>query len=387
MSIGLFDEVSSEYKELAASFKEKGMDLQLEPISMNGYEFIVKITNKKANLKAIIAIHSTVLGPALGGTRIHPYPHFDAALEDVLRLSKGMTYKAAVGEVGLGGGKSVIIADPKTDKTEKLLLAFGEAVDRLKGKYICAEDVGCSVEDVKTIRKKTKYVTGLPHKKSSGNPARYTAWGTYRAIQSTMKKIYGSADLDGRTVAVQGLGSVGAFLVDILFWSGAKLILSDIDEQKTQELALRYGAKIEHPNKILFSECDVLAPCAMGGILSEKTIPLLRCKAVAGCANNQLLRDEHANHLSLRDILYAPDYVANAGGLLNVTSEIKEAGYDPRSPRDKTHQIYDCLLGIYEIAEKNHISTHAAANALAEYRLKYGIGKRILPPVFHHTAE
>lgn len=386
MNTELLDEIIRDYKELSVSFS-KGSDFLYEPIPVSGYEFVVKITNKKTNLRAIVAIHSTTLGPALGGTRIYPYPNFEAALDDVLRLSKGMTYKAAIAEVGIGGGKSVIIADPKTDKSEKLLHSFGEAVDRFKGRYICAEDIGCTLDDVKAIRKKTKYVTGLPHKKSSGDPGRFTSWGTFRAIQSVMKKLNGTDSLEGKVVAVQGLGNVGHYLIDQLFWAGASLYVSDVNEQKVQEAVHRYGAKAVNPSQILSVECDVLAPCALGGIINDQTIPFMRCKAIAGCANNQLLRDEHASFLQSRDILYAPDYVVNAGGLLNVASEIEETGYDPKTPRDKTHQIYDCLLGIYEIAEKNHISTHAAANALAEYRIKYGIGKRIKPPVFHHTAD
>lgn len=390
MNVELLDDVVVRgYKELANSLKNlsKGSDLQFEQVAVNGYEFVVKVTNKKVNLKAFIAIHSTTLGPALGGIRIYPYATQEAALEDVLRLSKGMTYKAAVAEVGLGGGKSVIIADPKKDKTEKLLLAFGEAVDLLKGRYICAEDVGCTLEDVKIIRKATKYVTGLPHKKSSGDPGIYTAWGTYRSIQAVLKKIYNNPSVEGRTIAVQGLGSVGSHLIETLFWAGANLIVSDVDDQKVQAAIKKYGAKSVAPERIYSTECDVFSPCAMGAIINDQTIPFLRCKGVAGSANNQLLRDEHAAQLQMRDILYAPDYVANPGGLLNVASELEEAGYDPKLPRDKVHQIYDHLLGIFEIAEKNHISTHLAANALAEYRIKYGIGKRIKPPVFHHSVD
>jgi leucine dehydrogenase len=385
MGLELLETVES-YKPIIHSFKQAS-DFQFELIPVDGYEFVVKVTNKKTNLKAIIAIHSTALGPTLGGIRIQPYASFEAALDDVLRLSKGMTYKSAIADVGLGGGKSVIIADPKTDKTEMLLHSFGEAVSYLKGMYICAEDVGSTLEDVKIIRKKTQYVTGLPHKKSSGDPGRYTAWGTYRGIQAVLKKTTGFDSVEGKTIAVQGLGNVGGYLAEYLFWGGANLIVSDLDEKKLQECAHKYRAKVVKPDQILTVECDVFAPCAMGGILNEKTIPQLRCKAVAGSANNQLLQDEHANLMMIRDILYAPDYVVNAGGLLNVASEIEEEGYNPKIPRDKAHQIYDALLGIFAIAEKNHISTHAAANSLAEYRIKYGIGRRIKAPVFHHSAE
>ena len=210
--------------------------LTIEPIAVKGYEQVVKVVDKKANLTAIIAIHDTTMGPALGGIRIHPYATFDDALNDVLRLARGMTYKSAVAEVGFGGGKSVIIADPKKHKTPEMLLAFGAAVEKLGGKYICAEDVGCTTEDVKIVRKATKYVVGLAHAKSSGDPGPFTAWGTYRGICATLKKIYGTESPEGRTIAIQGLGNVGMYLAEFLFWNGAHLILSDIDPAKLQRI-------------------------------------------------------------------------------------------------------------------------------------------------------
>ncbi len=374
-------------KQLAALLQESQKSLHFERIIVKGYEKVVKVTDPKANLTAIIAIHNTALGPALGGTRIHSYDTFDEALEDALRLAKGMTYKAAIAEVGLGGGKSVIIADPKTQKTPELLMAFGAAVEKLGGTYICAEDMGCTVEDVKTIRKMTKYVVGLPHENSSGDPGLFTAWGTFRGIQSAVKRLYMSDSLEGKKVAVQGLGNVGSRLIEHLFWAGADLILTDTDLAKLERMAKRVQAKTVAPDQIWKVECDVFAPCAAGGIINDQTIPELRCKAIAGCANNQLLNDSHAVALKERGILYAPDFVINAGGLLNVAVEIEDDGYHPKLPRYKVHHIYDTLLAIYEIAEKNKESTHQAALALAEYRIKYAIGKRILPPTFHHSAE
>ncbi len=359
----------------------------LEKIPTEGFEQVFRASEEKSGLHAYIAIHSSSLGPALGGTRIFPYANPSAAIEDALRLSRGMTYKAAIAGVGLGGGKSVIIADPKKDKTPELLLAFGRAVDMLEGIYICAEDVGCTTEDVKTIRKSTQYVVGLPHEKSSGDPGFFTAWGVFRGIQSVCKQVFGTECLEGKKVAVQGLGNVGRNLIDYLFWAGAELILSDIDSVLLQKYVKKYGAKAVSPDLILQTECDILSPCAMGGILNEKTIPHLRCKAIAGAANNQLLRDTDANSLSEKGILYAPDFVINAGGLLNVAAEIEEGGYCPTQSRKQCHRIYDTLLSIYEIAEKNGESTHSAAIALAEYRIQFGIGKRVLPPVFHHTSE
>lgn len=374
-------------QRLTSLLQESQKNLQIEKLLVKGYEKVVKVTDPSVGLTAVIAIHNTLLGPALGGVRIQPYATFDAALEDALRLSKGMTYKAAVAEVGFGGGKSVIIADPKTQKTPELLLSFGAAVEKLGGMYICAEDMGCTTDDVRTIRRVTKYVVGLPHEKSSGDPGPYTAWGTFRGIQSVVKRLYMTDNLEGRKVAVQGLGNVGGHLVDHLFWAGAELIISDADQAKLKRFAAKYNAKAVPVDQILQVECDVLAPCAAGAIVNDHTIPNLRCKAIAGCANNQLLGDSHAQSLKDRGILYAPDFVINAGGLLNVAEELEDAGYNPTNPRHKVHHIYDTLLAIYEIADKNNESTHSAALSLAEYRIKYGIGKRVIPPTFHHSAE
>lgn len=358
--------------------------LELEEIIVPGYEKVIKVINNEVGLNAIICIHNTIMGPALGGIRIYPYATFDAALNDVMRLSKGMTYKSAITESGWGGGKSVIIADPKKNKTKEILYAFGQAVDRLQGEYICAEDVGCTPQDVMEISKATPYVVGLPSAKSSGNPSPFTAWGTYRGIQSVLKKTTGSDSPENRTIAIQGMGSVGFELAKLLFWNGARLVISDIDTAKCLSVAELTGAKIISPADILSEECDVLAPCAMGGVINEKTIPHLRCKAIAGCANNQLLKDTDADDLAAKGILYAPDFVINAGGLINVTHELDADGYNPLAARDKIHRLYDQLMVIYEIAEQNRFSTQRAALSLADYRLKYRIGKRIELPYFHH---
>ncbi len=358
--------------------------ITMEKVSVDGYEEIIRVSDKKTGLKAYIAIHNTALGPALGGTRIFPYANEAEALEDALRLSKGMTYKSAVAGVGFGGGKSVIIADPKTEKTPELLMAFGAAVDSLKGRYICAEDVGCTVDDVKVIRKTTKYVVGLPHEKSSGDPGYFTAWGVFRGVQSVAKTLFGTECLEGVKVAVQGLGNVGRNLISYLFWSGADLIISDIDPVLLKKYAKKYGAKAVSPDQILETECDIFSPCAMGALLNEKTIPLLRCRGIAGAANNQLLHDKDADLLRGCGILYAPDFVINAGGLLNVSEETEKHGYAPARSRDSCRRIYETLLSIYEIAEKNQESTHKAAIALGDYRIQYGVGERKSPPVFHH---
>lgn len=359
--------------------------LAFEEITVPGYEKIIRVTQKSVGLDAIICIHNTVMGPALGGTRIYPYPTFESALNDAMRLAKGMTYKSALAECGWGGGKSVINLDPEKGKTKELLQAFGAAVNYLRGEYICAEDVGSTPQDMVTISSATPYVVGLAHEKSSGNPSPFTAWGTFRGIQSVLKKLFNSESLENRTIAIQGLGSVGYELAKILFWEGARLIAADVDTQKCAEIARLTGAKIVSPEEICSVECDVFAPCAMGGILSEKSIPLLRCRAVAGAANNQLLKDSDADILLSRGILYAPDFVINAGGLINVSQELYSDGYNPFLARGKVNKILPQLMLIYDIAEQNRYSTHKAALSLGEYRLKYGIGKRFDPPCFHHA--
>jgi leucine dehydrogenase len=366
---------------------EEKIVLDIERLPIPDYEQVLKVTDPASGLNAIIAIHNTTLGPALGGIRIQPYASFDDALEDVLRLSKGMTYKSSLVDVGLGGGKAVVIADPKTQKTQKMLLALGSIVEKIGGAYICAEDVGCTTEDVKIIRKTTRFVVGLPHSKSSGDPGLFTAWGVYRAIQATIKKLTGSNDVQGHTVAIQGLGNVGMNLAEYLFWAGAKLIVSDIDPAKLSYASMRFGAKTLPSSQILSAECDILAPCALGAILNDTTIPHLRCKAVVGGANNQLLKPHHADSLRARGILYAPDFVINVGGILNVADELNPDGYNASRAHAQVHRIYDTLMAIYEIADRNSESTHDAAIALAEHRIKNGVSKRMIPPTFHHTAE
>lgn len=394
MSMNVLEETVQQTKDegpvkgkSVSRFQTSKKDFQFETIPVRGYEYVVKIINNKTGLKAIVAIHNTTLGPALGGTRIRAYSDFDEALEDVLRLSKGMTYKSAITDVGLGGGKSVIIADPHKEKTPELLLSFAEALNILKGRYICAEDVGVTPEDTGIIMRKTKYVVGLPGKSGSGNPAPFTAWGTFRGIQSVIKYLYGTEDLEEKKVVIQGLGQVGLYLCHYLFWAGADLVVTDVHDEKVEKVKSLCGAEYVSPEEIYDVPCDVFAPCALGGTINANTITRLKCKAIAGCANNQLAKDEDAEFLRKRNILYAPDFVINAGGLLNVTSEIDVEGYTPKVPRLRTHRIFDRLISIYEIAKKNQISTHQAAISLADYRIKYGIGRRVQPPHFHHTTD
>lgn len=361
------------------------MNLKQEEIEIADYEKVVQFKDADSGLSAIIAIHNTDLGPGLGGTRIYPYNKFEEALTDVLRLSKGMTYKAAMAQVGLGGAKAVIIADPKIDKTPQLLTAFGQAVNTFEGKYICAEDVGCTPEDIDIIVKTTKYACGIHNLRGSGNPAAYTAWGTFQGIQSVLQKLDGNTSLEGKTIAIQGVGSVGTRLIDLLFWEGAELIIADLDENAVKQVAHRSAAQVVSPDEILSVDCDILSPCAMGGIINKNSIPNLRCRAIAGGANNQLLTYEDADELTKRGILYAPDFVINAGGLINVMHELSVHGYHAHHARTMTKKIYNQLLEVYKIAEKQSISTHQAAVSIVDHRLEHGIGKRAEKLVFHST--
>ena len=360
--------------------------LVLEEIPVEGYKKVIKVTDEKSGLKAIICIHDDTLGPALGGTRIYPYPTFEAALTDVKRLAQGMTYKSAVAGAGLGDGKSVIIIDQK-GKTKEMIISFAQAIEKLQGIYTAAEDVGCSLEDVTLMSHHTRYVVGVSHKKSSGNPAPFTGWGTYRGIQATLKQIFGTDSVKDRTIAIQGLGSVGGWLAEMLFWHGAKLILSDIDWEKTLVLASKLGGVACPADDILMQSCDILAPCAMGGILNPQTIPQLKCKGIAGCANNQLLSDGDGQELMKKGILYAPDFVINAGGLINVTEELAKEGYSPQVARRKIDNIYHQLTEIFEFAKAHQLSTHESAVRLAESHIQKANGKRTEPPTYHHHHE
>ena len=357
-----------------------------ENLKIAGWENVYKVTNEKKNLLAVIAIHNTKLGTALGGTRIRNYSSFEEGLEDVLRLSEGMTYKSAISEVGFGGGKSVIFLKDEKDKTEDLLEAYGEAVNILNGKYICAEDMGCTTKDVMVIKRKTKFIVGLPHEKSSGDPGRFTAWGIIKGMQATLKKLYGTDDFTNRKIAIQGLGNVGEFLIDQLFFLGADLIITDINNEKLQKLSRIYSAKAVKPDEIYSQECDIFSPCAMGGILNEKTINQLRCKSVCGSANNQLLKREDADLLKAKNILYSPDFVINAGGLINVSIELEKNGYCAKRSKAKIDKIYDEILKIYEISEKNGISTNDAAIKLALNKIESGIGIKQDKLYFHHSG-
>ncbi|MCB1112940.1 MAG: Glu/Leu/Phe/Val dehydrogenase [Chlamydiales bacterium] len=356
--------------------------LTTRDIDIEGYEKVIEAVDTEAGLHCFIAIHNTTLGPALGGTRMFPYLKTEDALEDALRLAKAMTYKSALAEVGLGGGKSVIIGDPRKEKTPELLHAFADAVDTLKGLYIAAEDVGTNVDDMAVIRQHTPYVAALPTETSSGDPSRYTAWGAFRGIQAVAEKLWGSRSLNGRKIAVQGLGHVGSRLADLLFWDGAELILTDINEETLKEHAHLYFAKTVAPNEIFSVPCDIFCPCALSGILNHRTIPILDCAAVAGAANAQLERYSDGTLLMERGILYAPDFIINSGGITNAAMEFAPGGYNSRKSRDKVNHIYDTLLLVFNKAEQENKTTSQIANELAEYNLNHKYGKRMEPIAF-----
>lgn len=333
------------------------------------HEEVIYCHNKEVGLKAIIAIHNTALGPALGGTRMWPYTNEQEALVDVLRLSKGMTYKAATAGLNLGGGKAVIIGDPKTQKSESLFRAFGIFVNSLNGRYITAEDVGTTVRDMEYMYMETPWVTGISKAfGGSGDPSPYTAHGVLCGIKASVNFHLGSDSLKGLKVAVQGLGNVGSNLVKFLLDEGATVVVSDIDKDKTKEMTDKYKINAISPTEIVTSDCDIFAPCALGGVINDDTVHRLKCKIIAGGANNQLAENRHGDILKEKNILYAPDFVINAGGLMNVFVELE--GYSPERAFDKTRQVYDNLTSVFKIAKAENIATYKAANRMAEQRIQ-----------------
>ena len=330
-----------------------------------GHEQLVMCSDPSAGYRGILAVHSTKLGPALGGTRFWQYATDEEAITDALRLSRGMTYKNAVAGLHLGGGKSIIIGDNKTKDREKIFRAHGRFVETLGGRYITAEDVGTSTKDMDYVHMETGHVAGLAGK--SGDPSPVTAHGVFRAVQASANQKWGSDSLEGKTVSIMGCGSVGTYLAKELHEAGAKLIVSDIDSAKAATVSKMTGATIVEGDAIFSADADIFSPCALGGIINDTTIPKLKVQVVAGGANNQLLEERHGDELERRGILYAPDYVANAGGVINVYGEV--AGWDAQRALDKADDIYDTILKVFDIAESKHIPTYEAADRLAEQRL------------------
>jgi leucine dehydrogenase len=333
------------------------------------FEQVVHFHDPQTGLKAIVAIHSTALGPALGGTRYYPYRSEKEAMQDVLRLARGMTYKAAAAGLDLGGGKAVIIGDPRRDKTEELLRAYGRFVDTLGGRYITAEDVGTTGADMDLVRRETRHVTGVSQAMGgSGDPSPVTAWGVYQGMIACAEEAWRDSSLVGRRVAVQGVGKVGYHLVKYLSEAGASLVVSDVDVDAVARVVREFGVDTAEPEKIHAEECDVFAPCALGAVIRDDTLPSLRCHVVAGSANNQLERPEHGEALQEIGILYAPDYLINAGGLINVSEELR--GYDRERAMARVQDIYRTLRQVFTMAREEGISTAKAADLFADERMR-----------------
>ena len=330
-----------------------------------GHELVAISTDKASGYCGIIAIHDTRLGPALGGTRFWNYGSETEAMTDALRLSRGMTYKSAVAGLNLGGGKSVILGDNKTKNREAIFRAHGRFVESLCGRYITAEDVGTSPSDMDYVHMETDHVAGLASK--SGDPSPVTAHGVFRAIEASAKYRWGASGLHNRTVSLQGCGHVGRFLAKELHAAGARLVVSDIDKEKVRQVVSETGARVVAPEDIYSVDAEIFAPCALGGIINDDTLPQLKVEIVAGGANNQLLEERHGDALEARGILYAPDYVANAGGVINVYSEL--AGWDLERAFKKADEIFDTVLGVFELAKTEGIPTYRAADRVAERRL------------------
>ena len=340
----------------------------LDYMETHGHEQLCVFTNKGAGLRTFIAIHDTTLGPALGGVRIWPYRTEDEALTDVLRLSRAMTYKSAAAGLNLGGGKAVIMASSQ-DKTEAMMRAFGQFVESHGGRYITTEDVGATTQDMEWIAQETSHVTGLPVSHGgSGDPSELAAYGVYQGMKACAMDVWGTDSLEERGIAIQGFGKVASYLVHHLLEENARLVVTDISRaalKRGQEQGLDM---LEDPSGIYGVECDIFAPCALGGILNDHTIPRLKCKVVAGSANNQLLEDRHAEVLKERGILYAPDYIINAGGVINISLELGQP-YDEETAAEKTGQIYDTMNKVIHMAKTGGITTAQAADRLAEERI------------------
>ena len=336
------------------------------------YEQLIFCQDKSSGLKAIIAIHDTTLGPALGGTRIYDYKTDEEAIIDALRLARGMTYKNAAAGLNLGGGKAVIIGDPKKIKSEALFRAFGRFVEGLNGRYITGEDMNMTQKDAAYVNCETNYIVGL--ETGSGNPSPMTAYGVFKGMQAAVNEVYGSDDLEGKTVAIQGLGAVGRILAELLYEAGAKLIVTSRDQAKVAKAVAELGATAVEPDEIYGVECDVFSPCAIGAIINDKTIEQLKCKIIAGPANNQLAQPRHGDVLHEKGILYVPDYVINSGGVINIIDDISGREYSKENAMKNTAKIYDACKKVFEIAKRHGIPTYRAADKMVEERIA-SVGK------------
>jgi len=341
-------------------------------LSFDNHEQIVFCNDEETGLKAIIGIHNTNLGPALGGTRMWNYKNEAEALQDVLRLSRGMSYKAAITGLKLGGGKAVIIGDAKTQKTDALMRRFGEFVHSLGGKYYTAEDMGMETRDMDIVREVTPYVTGISESKGgAGNPSPVTAYGVYMGMKAATKYKFGTDSLAGKKILVQGIGHVGEDIVAYATKEGAEIIISDINKELLEKVSKKYGATIHHDLDIYGLDVDIYAPCAMGATINDHTINQLKAKVIAGAANNQLFDEiKHGKILRDKGIAYAPDFLINAGGIINVFAEIGKYGKD--EIMKQTENIYNTTLDIFKLSEEKQITTHQAAFDIAQARIDAG---------------
>jgi leucine dehydrogenase len=334
------------------------------------YENIVFCQEKTLGLKAIIAIHDTTLGPAAGGIRMWPYASEEDAVRDSVRLAHAMTYKNAAAGLAYGGGKIVIIGDPKRDKNEGMLRALARFIHRLGGLYLAGEDVGTTLEDMVIMRQETPYIVTVPESMGGPGDTGYaTAFGVFQGIRACLNEVYGSPEPRGRSVAVQGVGSVGNALVKLLVEAGADVTIADIDAERANALAAQYHTNVVSPGEIHTLAVDVYSPCALGAILNDQTIPELHCKIVCGSANNQLAEERHSDMLVERGILYAPDYIVNAGGVISGVDSLHSGGFNRQRALDKVAQIYGTIGQVMTIASKQHISTARAADVLVEQRI------------------
>lgn len=349
-------------------------DLSKNPVigqmSLHNHEQVVFCNDNATGLKAIIAIHNTVLGPSLGGTRMWNYANEMEALHDVLRLSRGMTYKSSVAGLNLGGGKAVIIGDAKKIKSEALLRRFGKFVDSLGGKYITAEDVAMTSRDMEIIHMETKNVSGLPENMGgSGDPSPVTAYGVYVSMKASAREVWGNDSLSGKKVLVQGIGHVGEVLVSHLTKEGAKVYIHDISEERLKAAAVKYKAEVVNPANMFDLDIDIYAPCALGATVNDETLSRLKCKIICGAANNQLADEViHGEAVGKQGILYAPDFVVNAGGIINVYYELE--GYNRERAMAHAEKIYDTTFNLFQLAKKEGIPTYMAANRLGEQRIE-----------------
>lgn len=341
-----------------------------EHLGKYNYQQVVFCNDNSTGLKAIIAIHNTTLGPALGGVRMWPFPSEEAALEDVLRLARGMTYKASISGVNLGGGKSVVIGDPNTQKTEALLRAMGRFINSLGGKYIAGQDIGTDSHDMAVIVQETPFVSCV-HQKAGGpgDPSFATAFGVKAGMQALLKESLGSDSLSDRRIAIQGVGNVGYFVAKYCHEEGAKIIASDVSEEALKRAKDEFDAEIVDPDNIYEVDCDIFSPCAFGAVVNDETIPMFKCKGIAGSANNVLAEDRHGIALQERGILYGPDYLVNSGGLIRCEEEVLGEVLKDRV-LEKVSRIYDQTLQVIQKAKEGGISTAKAADRLAEERIE-----------------